>query len=44
MNTDYRPERILWLGYQLSKLGKWFTLWWGIVGTPVEIKEHPMLN
>lgn len=25
MNTDYRPERILWLGCQLSKLGKWFT-------------------
>jgi hypothetical protein len=23
MNTDYRPERILWLGCQLAKSGKW---------------------
>jgi hypothetical protein len=25
MNTDYRPERILWLGCQLAKPGKWIT-------------------
>lgn len=24
MNTDYRPERILWLGCQLANAGKWF--------------------
>ena len=24
MNTDYRPERILWLGCQLAKTRKWF--------------------
>jgi hypothetical protein len=24
MNTDYRPERILWLGCWLAKTGKWF--------------------
>ena len=24
MNTDYRPERILWLGCRLAKSGKWF--------------------
>jgi len=23
MNTDYRPERILWLGCQLAKSGRW---------------------
>ena len=24
MNSDYRPERILWLGHRLAKLEKWF--------------------
>ena len=23
MNSDYRPERILWLGSQIAKAGKW---------------------